>query len=186
MTGWDRPLLTLFTDASHCPRTLATGWGAWAKADGWAAGAKFSGTVAETAANSGEAELWGVACALEHGAEAGWLAGTPTVMVQCDALRPLDLLVHHMGARPQNHEDSFQLSGRGGGYRVVSPSEHRALVRLRLVLEERTVLVRHVRGHQQGGTRQWVNNWCHSAAIRHMRQERQRVDGALQSPTLGL
>ena len=27
-------MITIFSDASHCPRTKAAGWGAWAKANG--------------------------------------------------------------------------------------------------------------------------------------------------------
>lgn len=182
--GWDRPLMTLFTDASLCHLTRAAGWGAWVKVDGWDAGRTLSGTVPHPILSSGEAELWGAALALEEIAQRCWLADARTVMLQCDSLEMLELLVAQLGARVWDHDQAAPV-GRSGA--TPSLSARDALRRIRTSLGGSWLLVRHVRGHRTGGDRHWVNRKCDRLAKTEMRRRRELVRmGALQTPQSGV
>lgn len=167
-------MLTLFVDASWCPETHAAGWGAWAKRDDWQRGRTFGAPFKAAMRTIGDAEIAGIANALHQ--LAGWdaLAGVRSVMVQCDCIQALETLVRLGGAQVSNHADGARIWPRlkRGIYTRV---EQAAALRIRELLGERTLVVRHVRGHQAGGSRQWVNRECDRLAKRGMRDARARV-----------
>lgn len=168
-------MLTLFVDASYCPRTHAAGYGAWAKRDGWKQGTTFGGRLGSGFLQSHEAELAAIATALVYLHENGHLDEVETVLVQSDCMRALELLVAKAGARITNHRKAATVERRKMA--VASPAERRAIEVIRDA-SPRLLMVRHVRGHSTGSTRQGVNNLCDRIAGVHMR--RARDGGATQ------
>lgn len=168
--------VTVFADASHCPRTKAAGWGAWAKGDGWERGQTFGGQIKATVMNAAEAEMAAMANALARLHNRGELAGLQRVMLQSDCLRVLQLILQAIPrAEPSNHKDGAPVEPQK---LATSPMEKRGLEIIVDVLQDcPTILLRHVRGHRPGEGRQWVNRVCDDIAGRHMREQRSARGG---------
>lgn len=166
-------MITVFSDASHCPNTKAGGWGAWAKRDGWDAGRTFGGVISPRVLNASEAEAWAIANTLGMLKIENALDGVRTIIVQSDSLRSLSLVRQLLGARVSDHADGAKID-----MNRLNPSrlEKAAMDQLREVLTPREALiyVRHVRGHKPGGGRSWVNRTCDKIARDHMLKERER------------
>lgn len=157
-----RGFVTLFADASFSHQTRAAGWAAWAKGREGGAGLTWSGPL-KTAANSQQAEFFalvnGIACA----DRAGLLPADEFVlMLQSDCLEALATIRWLLpGVRDMP---------AAGGRRVAAAKRPSRLMRDCAGLEwlaafaQRPglqIVVRHVKGHQQGGgARAWVNNEC--------------------------
>lgn len=167
-------MITVFVDASHCPNTKAAGWGAWAKGHGWERGITCGGPLKMSPLNSSEAEMAAMAAALQVLADGDCLT-FDTVMLQSDSLRTLQLIRQTLPAcRATNHAESVAIPT---GKLYASPIEKNALRIIHAILHEHTVYVRHVRGHQHGEGRNWVNRTCDDIAKRHMRQMRHMRQG---------
>lgn len=163
-------MITVFVDASHCPRTRAGGWGAWAKGDGWERGITFGGALKVTTNNSSEAEIAALAAALQALSEQYGLKRFRTVMLQSDNLRALQLIYMTIdGCRISNHAESADIPTNK---LHPTPTEKNALRIIHAILQNHQTYVRHVRGHQSGEGRNWVNRTCDDIAKRHMRQQR--------------
>lgn len=167
-----RPELTIFTDAALCPRTGASGWGAWMKGN---TGPSISvgGQIADLLKSSTEAEARAGANAFHLARSRGLLRPGMVVMWQCDNLSALKWL---LGL----HELSRDRPAKGGlavgkPRFVTEPQKNSAgaaaLSALCAELELR-VLTRHVKGHLEGPNRQWVNRLCDEIAGQHMRARR--------------
>lgn len=169
--------MTVFADASHCPRSKGAGWGAWARRDGWDMGLTFGGPIKATMNNSAEAECAALANAIVRLSNQGHLTGVTWVMLQSDCLRVLQLLVQ---------EDSrFAISDHKDGAAIEpqplnpKPMEAKAIgIIIDLLKAVPKVYVRHVRGHTPGGGRAWVNEQCDRIARQHMLIERERIFSA--------
>jgi len=85
--------VTVFTDASHCPHTLATGWAVWIKHGTPATTIRFRGT-ASGLHNSTEAELHALERAIKHLLETD-LALDRVVVIQSDSQGALAQLGSH-------------------------------------------------------------------------------------------
>lgn len=172
--------LTVFSDASHCPRTKAAGWGAWAKGDGWERGLTFGGPIKATVLNAAEAEMAAMANALVRLHNQGQMAGQQRVMLQSDCIRVLQLVLQAIPrAEPSNHKDGAPVTRQTI---LPSPTERRGIQIIVDVLQDcPTILLRHVRGHRPGEGRQWVNRVCDDIAGRHMREER-TIRGGIPAP----
>lgn len=162
-------MLTLFTDASFCSDTKASGYGAWAKADGWPKG-RFFGDRLPPCNNSGEAELTAIARALDDLDRLSMLHGIRTIMVQVDNVRVLELLVRFANASIAPHEHSASVEYREK--LIPAPGERRSIDSI--VARKIALVVRQVRGHSNYGSRESVNNVCDRIARRHMRAMRGR------------
>lgn len=176
-----RPRVTIFTDASLCATTGFAGWGAWMKADGeksMLVGAAFRDKLR----SSTEAEIRGGANAIAFGLGRGIIKPGDVIMWQCDnttALQWLMRLYPFVRDRPAL-----------GGLSVPPPRVARvkgaASAGAQLMAKtcqdaDLRVIVRHVRGHQSGELRQWVNRKCDEIAKTHMRRiraEHERQQGA--------
>lgn len=164
-------VVTVFADASHCPRTKSAGWGAWAKGDGWERGQTFGGEIRSTVLNAAEAEMAAMANALARLHNRGQLQGLRRVMLQSDCLRVLQLILQAIPrAEPSNHKDGAPVEPQK---LAMSPMERKGVEIIIDVLADcESILLRHVRGHRPGEGRQWVNRVCDDIARKHMREQR--------------
>jgi ribonuclease HI len=177
-----KPDVTIFADASHDHRARVAGWGAWIKADGRSSitcGAAMKGTVASAT----EAELCALANALTVARLRGVLSRRSVVMMQSDCLVALAIL---RGKIP-DVEDRPALGGL-----AVDPIRRMKLTKVHLAAVdvvreivtalEISIVTRHVRAHQPGGGRQWVNAAVDQIARQAMRHRRGKVAGAAPLP----
>jgi ribonuclease HI len=176
-----KPNVTIFADASHDHDARVAGWGAWIKADGRSSitcGAAMKRTVASVT----EAELCALANALTVARLRGVLVTGSVVMMQSDCLVALAIIrkaIPDVDDRPAP-----------GGLAVV-PIKRMKLTKVHLaaidvVREivtalEISIVTRHVRAHQPGGGRQWVNSAVDKIARRAMRDRRGKVATAAPS-----
>ena len=167
-------LITIFADASHCPHTKAAGWGAWAKGDGWKQGVTFGGSLGIRTNNSAEAELAAIASAVRTLFNNDSMRKYDAVMIQSDSLRALQVIYHALDTcHIANHSEGAPIPYTA--QLTLSPAEKKTADNLVELLRGRMVYVRHVRGHQRGGGRSWVNRTCDEIARRGMiKQTRKR------------
>jgi ribonuclease HI len=170
-----KPDVTIFADASYDHRARVAGWGAWIKADGRSSitcGAAMKGPVASAT----EAELCALANALTVARLRGVLSGRCVVMMQSDCLVALAIL----RSKIPDVEDRPAPGGL-----AVDPIKRMKLTKVHLaavdVVREIvtalgiSIVTRHVRAHQPGGGRQWVNAAVDQIARRAMRHRRGKV-----------
>lgn len=166
-------MLTLFADASHCPKTGACGWGAWARRDGWDKGEFLGAQFKTPMKNIAEAELCALANALYHLDSKNLLDGVTGIMLQSDNLRCLSIIASRVpNVVIRNHEEAAKVPLLSPGA-ILSKIELKAVptfetIRLRLSY----MAVRHVKGHKAGEGRQWVNRQCDEIAGKHMQDMR--------------
>jgi ribonuclease HI len=164
---------TIISDASWCHRSGAGGWAAWAKADG-SDSVIWSGSFDKRApATAGEAELFAIANALHQANASGMLEDGAQIMLQSDCLYALGCVLFTVKTAVESkHKD---------GAALIPPKKPRfsdnvrsALAHIVEIVSERgfVLSLRHVRGHTEGGGRQWVNRQCDLAARKAMRAAR--------------
>lgn len=157
-------LVTVFSDASWCPRTKAGGWGAWAKSERVQWGVQFSGAFRRLASSSNEAEIMAAACALASTLRSEVATVGDTILFEIDNEHALRLVTHDEPA----------------GRRPRTPLEKEAIEVL-LDLKIRHGLVfrtRHVKGHsgRQRRDRFGVNELCDRLARKHMQEARRHAE----------
>ncbi|QWY83382.1 ribonuclease H protein [Rhizobium phage RHph_X3_2] len=167
--------MTIFVDASWCPRTLAGGVGAWVKKDGWSKGYTL-GEQLEKTTSSSCAELLGIHRTIKFLHEQGDLADVQVLMLQCDNTNALAAIMRWGGF------DEAATKGDGARVKLQYAATFRAAERAwakgvgEWTSHMRSRLVRHVRGHQQGTTtRSWVNEKCDEIAKANMRRARREA-----------
>jgi hypothetical protein len=105
-------------------------------------------------------------------------------MVLSDNIRVLNLIRHHL---PDTVEQAHRDSVRTSSIRAMklSSMEKRALAVIKQLQADTGVIlvVHHVRGHQPGKGRNWVNRICDKTAQRHMRARRQKNEASRLSKT---
>lgn len=170
--------LTVFTDASMCPKTGAAGWGAWAKRNDWREGWLFGGPMREPFATSNDAELCAVANALSALRKEGCLADVTLAMVQSDSTAALAILARKGLARLAPHAHGATINVAAVRLHLASETQLAALDVIGRLLSETSLrlLVRHVRGHRRFTSRGWVNEQCDRIAKKHMRARREALD----------
>lgn len=169
-------LMTLFVDASVCHQTNAAGWGAWAKREEWPSGRLLGSHFARTIPTSGEAELCGVANALYRLHFNGDLQGIGIVMVQSDSVRALALMLTRLPeTKARNHTEGAHVHKIADT--KITALEIEALDKLRHLQKmlDLRFIVKHVKGHQKGHGRPWVNAQCDRLAKGHMRRHRSNI-----------
>lgn len=164
--------LTLFADASFDGASGCAGWGCWMKA-GAGRSIQHGGQIADTVRSSTEAEMRALANGLAVAKKLGLIGPRAVVMVQSDCL-------HALGWILAAHPASADRPAPGG---LSTPKPRKMTARgaessgLRFFVSvaaelELTIVTRHVKGHQEGPNRQWVNRLCDEIAGRHMRERR--------------
>lgn len=146
-------IVTVMSDASFCPRTGASGWGAWAKSDrgNSSAGGNFSVRVSD--AEEAEAKALAVAVFLSF---------------QWGVSKKRDHLVIQTDCKGVIH--AFQ--NRRASSRGVS--EAVAYTKQLIKKEGCTYDIRHVKAHvPTRGKRNYINNVCDSIAKIYMKKERE-------------
>ena len=168
----NKPDVTIFADASVDHESGAAGWACWIKGDG-SNSVLHSGAFREPVGNSTNAELAALANALAVAKAIGQLRGR--VMLQSDCSAALAMIRTIAGA-----EDSPAERGlRVGKWRKKPEKMYRPAVKvIQSVIQDTGIklVVRHVKGHQAGGGRNWVNRQCDRLAKKHMRDLRRQLN----------
>jgi len=174
-------LITIFADASFCPKSKAAGWGAWAMRDGWQRGRFMGGVVRTSVRNSTEAELCGLAAAMLHLDTERMLSDVEAFILQCDNTAALGAIAQLPTAK-WSHSSSERDSREVQRRIVCAPVERQAIDEIRMVTLARPIWLRHVKGHAHGqpntSGRHWVNQQCDNQARRHMLERRRELAGA--------
>lgn len=151
--------LTIFADASVCDKTGAAGWGAWFKGAGLERGQTCGGPFEMKLHMSDDAELLALAHALAECDSRGLLTAGATVMLQSDCTAALGVIAALTSAR-----DCRVATGSAVSRRRKPPTRkmRKGVDQISAIVTAHglRILVRHVRGHQQGEGRNWVNREC--------------------------
>lgn len=153
----DRPVVTIFADASYSRHSKTGSWGVWIKPDGRGAytkGGPFLGEIA----GSVEAEMRALANGLALARAIGATPDGACVMVQSDCMSALSWILGAVNT-------SCHRPAKGGLEILPVRRKARALGQsagLRSFVElaemaKLKVAVRHVPGHKSGSGRAWVN-----------------------------
>lgn len=164
--------ITIFADASFCPKTRAAGWGAWAKRDGWQAGRFFGGPLRRELASANQAELCALASVVWQLERDGALTDVNSFMLQSDCLAALAAVSVLPASFWTDSGEKSDSALRPRPPRKLSPVEREGLEAIRSASVGRRIYLRHVKGHRAGTARSWVNNQCDAEARRHMRAMR--------------
>jgi ribonuclease HI len=156
-------LVTVFSDASWCPKTKAGGWGAWAKSERVQWGVQFSGAFRRMVTGSNEAEIMAAACALASTLRSEVAAMGDTILFEIDNEHALRLVTPDAPTGRQPRTDL-----------------EKEAIEVLLALKTRHGLIfktRHVKGHsgRERRDRFGVNELCDRLARKHMLEARQRV-----------
>lgn len=171
-----KPDLTIFTDAGLCPRTGASGWGAWMKGGG-ASSISVGGQIADLLNSSTEAEIRAGANAFHIARGRGLLKPGMVVMWQCDNQTALRWLLA-MHPKSRDRPAPGGLESRAAQTMTIALKKSAGLKALKAICTDMDlrILTRHVKGHQRGPNRQWVNRLCDEIAGEHMRARRSQID----------
>ncbi len=161
----------IFADASVCLKTGAAGWGAWVKRDGGVSQV-FGGSFRNTMVFSTEAELAAIANAIHRALAWRLIIAGDVVMVQSDSAEALARIRQFTAAGDNPAVGGLRVGPSRRPPR--RPLVREAVERIKVLAEQHrlTLVVRHVRGHQAGPGRQWVNAECDRTAKDHMRARR--------------
>lgn len=160
----DKPVATIFADASYFSRGKTGSWGCWIKPDGGPAlvkGGPFIGLLT----SSVEAEMRALANALALARSSGAAPDGACVMIQSDCQAALSWVLGAVKA--SDHRPAAGGVNVIPVLRVQRALENSAGLRHFVKIAERAqlkILVRHVRGHKSGGGRQYVNRLVDSVA----------------------
>lgn len=173
-----RSMLTLFVDASYCPKTKAAGWGAWLIKDGWDRGRFLGGPMRRPFRSTLTVELCGIASAVHDLEVEGVLDSAKIIVVQCDNISALGAIVSNVpnasaasrrDVRDVEHIPTVRMSS-------CDSYAQEAIRYLRTVLVGKRIFARHIKGHQSDNTgRAWINDQCDAEAKRHMRAVREEL-----------
>jgi ribonuclease HI len=148
-------LITLFTDASHCPKTHVAAYAAWAKADGRTV--RRAGVLKERVRDSSLAEAQALVNGLCFVLASLKPAPTSKIIAQTDCLTAIEAL-------------TGQLRNRKTVARFAPVNE---VYQSRIIAAGITVEFRHVAAHKGVATpRNAVNTWCDNTCRELMRAAR--------------
>lgn len=162
--------LTLFTDASFCARTSSAGWGAWAIRDDWERSDVFGASIPIPITSVNDAETYAIASALVILDKRDDTKGITNFSIQADNVHALGVLL----ALCPSARLSRKAETKAHIAAIQKPTElQREAARLiNRVVGTRLIFLKHVKGHQQGGGRSWVNGKCDELAGKYMREAR--------------
>lgn len=168
-------MITLIADASVSTHSQKSGWGYWAKGDDRPA-ISFGGPLGAFCQSTTVAELEALANGLAHLNASRYLRSTDSqVLLQCDNIGALACIRKERPSVGVNkHKDSARMEVR----RKPLSEREKAAVKVILNLADEhglTLSVRHVRGHQQGNGRNWVNRLCDKLANKGRKEAERQV-----------
>lgn len=164
--------VTVFSDASFCPKTKAAGWGAWAKRDGWENGRFYGGPLRREMPNCTIAELCGAASVFWFLGRQNTFVDVDWIMLQCDsiaALSAIHTLPSSIWSRGRDAKKAASIARRKKPFTAL---EREALDAIDQAVSGRRLVLRHIKGHQNETSQHWVNNQCDAEARRHMQAMR--------------
>lgn len=149
--------VTVFTDASFCPRTMAAGFAVWIKVDGRTI--RHAGAFKIEVKEAWQAELAALANGICGACAVLNLADGDMIVAATDCLRAIDIL-ERRGGKPTK------------AFRDVREHTLQELTKRGVLLR-----LKHVKAHQgkEAGRRNAVNEWCDGAAKRVMRSRRRSI-----------
>lgn len=188
-----KPDVTIFADASFCPKSGAAGWGAWMVGNGKPSSSS-GGALQGKLKQADDAEMMALANALHVAVERGYVREASVVMLQSDCSNALARIRGLVGTATDspmkdradgipagriNSTDRFK-GERSEQYRAVALiGDIASRMSLRLV-------TRHVRGHRAGEGRNWVNQSCDQIARSAMRLRREELLTPTINPQSGV
>lgn len=182
MSGRDKPDVTLFADASISREKRSGGYGFWAKGDGRDA-LSGGGPISEFE-QSTTAELEALANALTRVSDAGYFRPDDRlVMLQSDSIACLAILRKaRRSIQCARHSEGLAVGARK---KPIRARDKPATTQILKILDQHslTAVVRHIKGHSEGGGRNWVNQLCDRIANNNRRtieraRRRQQAEGA--------
>ena len=168
--------ITIFADASFCPKTKAAGWGAWAKANGWTQGRIFGAPFTTTPPHNNAAEVAALVNAVYSVRNSGSLTGMRAMYLQTDSFRALQLMRHYglisTILQPPPHVGAGKIKSEN-----IHAYEDRAIQLMVAIVEQTDIRVagKYVPGHKKGDGRFWVNRQCDREARKHMAAMREEL-----------
>ena len=146
--------VTIFTDASFDPKTKSAGWGCWIKTTG-ASSVMKGGKINHPCRDSSEAELCAIANGIAVARACGWLRGAE-VMIQSDSLDALSTVRKALKCEDRPADKGLPVPKRRKEFRT-GTTDVIDFILATVADEQAVVATRHVRGHQTGSGRAWVN-----------------------------
>lgn len=155
-------LVTVFADASWCPRDGVAGWSGWARSDRsrtW-----DGGELRRVMPEAYLAEVCAVVRAIKMALDRGVAQTGDTLLIQSDCLQVEAVLWRR------------RLSPQGTGRRRVEDLALDAFTKL-TARHQLTCRYRHVKGHngRMDGARSFLNERCDKVAKKHMATARARL-----------
>lgn len=148
-------LVTIITDASFCPDTLAGGYGVWIASN--RGRGTFGGPLTGTK-DSGEAEAKAACNGLHHAITNGYVMRGDRILIQIDCIPAIDLFTRKRKARH---------------------AENEALLWMEKIAKanDLTLQFRHIKGHNNRCTqnRTKAQQKCDDTAGMYMRMERNKI-----------
>ena len=160
--------LTIIADASYHRQHHTAGWGAWMKGVRTPGAVTMGGQIKELLERSSEAEMRALSNALHVASTRGYIEVKDVVMVQSDCTDALGWILWGLplARHSQNGSGAPVTRPRKGG-RAKDSKGLAAFLDVCQALDLR-IVVRHVRGHEDGVTsRSAVNELCDRIAKHH-------------------
>lgn len=175
--------LTLFTDASHCLKTMSAGWGAWAIRDDWGKSDIFGAQIPIAISSVNDAETYALSAALELLHRRGDLQEVDKFSLQCDNVHALGVFLAHVPSARLSHNKATK--AHIPTIRKPTMLQLECARKVRDLVANRPIFLKHVKGHAGTTGRSWVNGQCDALAGRYMREVRkmrqERIDADIQT-----
>lgn len=170
------PSCTIIADASFCQTTKASGWGAWMVRSGLQA-QSYGGPIKATVSGICDAEILALANALFIAERDQYAQSGSLVLLQSDSLVALGQIMRVVPSCQDKPHPKEGLKVNRAVRNIIRGDASDGLLFILTTVErlDLKLFVRHVRGHQEGGGRQWVNRRCDELAKRGMRTARARI-----------
>ena len=172
-----RATVMIFADASWCSQTRAGGWGVWLKTDLLDRAIVKGGPIKVDVPTPNVAELVAIANGLFVAKRLHLLRPLDVVMIQSDCAEALAWIRGRVPTTADNRAvNGLSIDVAHGKLktrkRVAAPLQVIAEIAEEFSLR---LQVRHVRGHQDGDGRQYVNRLCDQIAKAGMRRRRDQL-----------
>lgn len=159
-----KPNVTFFADASVSPEQKASGFGFWIKGDNRPS-IHGGGPLKRFSPITMIAELEAIANGLTIADQRGYFSAFDRIiLIQSDNVAALSCIRKlDPSARVNNHADSAKITIRKKGLCQRAEAATRQILTI-CNRHNLQITLRHVRGHQPGGGRNWVNALCDALA----------------------
>lgn len=165
-------LMTVICDASWNHQKRTWGWAGFFRGNGWPNGTFVSGPGTTAATGSNECEIMAVVNTLREIEDRGHLLVTENIVLQSDNIRVLHILnVYLEVAKEVKRSHGTHYIGKP--MIMLSPVEKEAVRVIRRIVGERTIYLKHVKGHTNRPEGRFaVNRICD----RNAKKERRKLE----------